>query len=77
MPLETGKSEAAHGTNVATEIKAGKSPAQANAIAYSVAGESKDAHPGSSVLAQTITAAEVNVKNRQYWQPRAKDCEND
>lgn len=71
MPLEQGKSEAAHSANVATEIRAGKSPAQANAIAYSVAGESKDADLGSSVLAQNITPAEVNAKNRQYWQQPA------
>ena len=71
MPLEQGKSEAAHSANVATEIKAGKSPAQANAIAYAVAGEGKDADPGGPTLAQTITAAEMNAKNRQYWQQPA------
>ncbi len=36
MPLVKGRSDAAHSANVATEIRAGKSPAQANAIAYAV-----------------------------------------
>ena len=77
MPLEKGSSEAAHSTNVATEVRAGKSPAQANAIAYSVGGEVKDADLGAPVVAQNITAAEMNAKNRQYWQQPAKPSKDD
>jgi len=38
MPLKHGKSDATVSQNIATEIRAGKSPGQAAAIAYSVAG---------------------------------------
>ena len=37
MPLLKGESEAARSANIATEIKAGKPPKQAEAIAYNVA----------------------------------------
>lgn len=36
MPLIKGRSDAARSENIATEIRAGKSPAQSAAIAYSV-----------------------------------------
>ena len=43
MPLERGPvGSAAFGRNIATEEKAGKPPKQAEAIAYSEAGEKKD-----------------------------------
>ncbi|MET3232278.1 UNVERIFIED_ORG: 8-oxo-dGTP pyrophosphatase MutT (NUDIX family) [Burkholderia sp. 1263] len=46
MPLEKGSSQEAISENIATEIRAGKDPKQAAAIAYSVAGESKaDSEP--------------------------------
>ena len=35
MPLKTGKSKAAFTSNIKTEIRAGKPPKQAVAIAYS------------------------------------------
>jgi len=41
MPLEYGSSREAISSNIATEIKAGKPPKQAEAIAYSVAGKSR------------------------------------
>ena len=41
MPLRKGKSKAAIGENIGIEEKNGKPPAQAVAIAYSEAGESK------------------------------------
>ena len=41
MPLQKGKSKKTIAKNIATEIKAGKKPSQAVAIAYSVAGKSK------------------------------------
>jgi hypothetical protein len=37
MPLESGSSRAAIGANIATEIRAGRDPKQAAAIAYSKA----------------------------------------
>jgi hypothetical protein len=42
MPLEKGKSKKSFKHNVETEIKAGKPPKQAVAIAYSVKNESFD-----------------------------------
>jgi hypothetical protein len=41
MPLKKGSSKADISSNIGTEIKAGKKPSQAAAIAYSVAGKSK------------------------------------
>lgn len=41
MPLIKSKSKKAIGKNIATEIKAGKPPKQAAAIAYSVQREAK------------------------------------
>ncbi len=48
MPLIEGRSDAARSENIATEMRAGKKPAQAQAIAYAVqrearAGDSKHA----------------------------------
>lgn len=41
MPLNKSKSKKAFKENIATEIKNGKKPSQAVAIAYSVQGEKK------------------------------------
>lgn len=41
MPLKKGSSKKIISKNIATEIKAGKPPKQAAAIAYSVAKKSK------------------------------------
>jgi len=47
MPLEKGSSQTTISKNIATEVKAGKDPKQAAAIAYSVAGKSRgDADDG-------------------------------
>lgn len=43
MPLEQSKSNEARSRNIATEIKAGKDPKQAAAIAYSVQRKASDA----------------------------------
>lgn len=42
MPLEKGSSQETISENIATEIRHGKSPEQAAAIAYSVAGKSRE-----------------------------------
>lgn len=42
MPLEKGSSQATISKNIATEIRAGKPPKQAEAIAYNVAGKSRN-----------------------------------
>jgi len=41
MPLKKGKSDKARSENIATEIRAGKKPKQAEAIAYSVQRKAK------------------------------------
>jgi hypothetical protein len=41
MPLKKGTSDKTRQTNIATEIKAGKKPAQAVAIGYAVQREAK------------------------------------
>jgi len=41
MPLAKGSSQKVISRNIATEIKAGKDPKQAAAIAYNVAGKSR------------------------------------
>lgn len=41
MPLVKGSSKKAISNNIATEIRAGKPPKQAQAIAFSEAGKSK------------------------------------
>jgi hypothetical protein len=41
MPLKRGRSKKTIGKNIATEVKAGKDPKVAAAIAYNTAGEYK------------------------------------
>jgi hypothetical protein len=41
MPLSKGKSKKALSKNIATEVKSGKDPKQAVAIAYSVQSKAK------------------------------------
>lgn len=41
MPLKKGRSKKAIQANIATEIRHGKKPAQAVAIAYSIAGKTR------------------------------------
>lgn len=58
MPLEKGKSEAVKSHNIAVEIKAGKKPAQAEAIAYHKAGE--DRASAYDRLPQVITVDQLS-----------------
>ena len=41
MPLKKGSSKKTISSNIAAEIRSGRKPSQAAAIAYSVAGKSK------------------------------------
>lgn len=63
MPLEKGSSKAAISKNIATEVRAGKPEKQAIAIAYSEAGESKDATlnwgGGAYILSPTVVGEVV------------------
>ena len=64
MPLETGKSEAAFGHNVATEVAAGKPQKQAVAIAYHQDGEDCQPYAAStSNLPQSFTTDDM----RKGW----------
>jgi mutator protein MutT len=60
MPLEHGSSREAISANIATEVRAGKDPKQAAAIAYSVAGEHK-ADSESMKASGTLIVADGNV----------------
>lgn len=48
MPLKEGSSQETISANIATEIRAGKKPDQAKAIAYSKAGKASDGPIGSA-----------------------------
>lgn len=66
MPLIQGKSDETRSQNIATEIRAGKDPKQAAAIAYSIQRESQDSSPVSA-LPETQSAAETASRNEKYW----------
>lgn len=51
MPLSHGKSDASRSKNIATEIRAGKPPAQAAAIAYSEQRKARESHAKGGVIA--------------------------
>lgn len=69
MPLKEGSSQPVISSNIAAEIEAGKDPKQAAAIAYSKAGDCNDTEVFAvSVLPETVTAAELNERNRQFWE---------
>lgn len=60
MPLEQGSSREVISHNIATEVRAGKDPKQAAAIAYSVAGESKaDSEPMQAAGALIVADGKV------------------
>ena len=61
MPLNQSKSEEAKSENIATEIKAGKDPKQAEAIAYSIQRHASDA--ASQVL------KEIELMNSRWRNP--------
>ena len=65
MPLEKGSSQETISKNIETEINAGKPPKQAQAIAYSEAGESrgKDAMSGFDAIAKATEIREARTKD--------------
>ena len=71
MPLETGSSNVVISHNIATEVKAGKSEAQAAAIAYNNAGRDADGviqpnQPASPFAPPTISQQQILENARQY-----------
>jgi len=65
MPLIQSSSEKALKENIATEIRHGKEPEQAVAIAHSVqrANDLLD-------LPTAITPAQINQNHRKYWEQK-------
>ena len=85
MPLAQGSSREDVSRNIATEIRAGKKPAQAAAIAYSVAGEKKTAKDEENVHGKFSEVARMHgheelasradaIRNREFGEG-AKDSE--
>lgn len=68
MPLEQSSSKEAFQHNIAAEIKAGKDPKQAAAIAYSVQRSNDGDEPSYQTVApESVTLAQLNEINRKYW----------
>lgn len=67
MPLEQSSSEEALSKNIETEIKAGKDPKQAAAIAYSVQRANDEESTVVTCVPESVTPATLNEQNRKYW----------
>jgi hypothetical protein len=65
MPLQEGSSREAISKNIATEIRAGKDPKQAAAIAYSAAGKSRSGDT-LTTLGQEARTREAFRNAQQY-----------
>jgi hypothetical protein len=75
MPLIQGSSEKALQENIATEIKAGKDPKQAAAIAYETQ-RANDYEPSVvSCTPEFVTLRSLNEENKKYWAHRGGDHE--
>lgn len=66
MPLVSGSSQKAINKNIRTEINAGKKPAQAAAIAYSVARKNKDEDLNTVPSNSTVSAVVPIESARNY-----------
>jgi len=66
MPLEQGKSEAAFGQNVKTEMAAGKPQKQAVAIAYSEQ-RAADERTGRVDCIGGMDAKALNAAHDKFW----------
>jgi len=78
MPLKEGSSEKVVGENIATEIRHGHDPKQAEAIAYSKArgdagtvmdknADETGDYSTKTVLPEGVSVADLNERNRKYW----------
>lgn len=67
MPLKEGTTAAVRGENIATELRAGKDPKQAEAIGYAAQRRAADAAMDSS-LPLTVSQAETVARNRKLWE---------
>jgi len=80
MPLKQGSSQETISENIATEIRSGKNPSQAAAIAYSVAGKDADEPAFGAPTVEPfeykqvgptgMTLADLQAKNEQYWEQK-------
>ncbi len=68
--LIEGHTDTERSDNIATEIRAGKPPKQAEAIAYSVQRHNNMDETGPSVVSIPGTLAGVNDKNRKFWEQK-------
>ena len=74
MPLATGSSRAVISRNIATEIRAGKKPAQAEAIAFSKArGDSVAARVDAMVAATDALVRRMDAAFNEADHPRDED----
>ena len=65
--IQSGSKEAVS-EYIATEIKAGKDPKQAAAIAYSTQRQNKDYEPMAlQVAPDGMTVQDINQANRKFW----------
>jgi hypothetical protein len=71
MPLIQGSSEKALQENITTEIKHGKDPKQAAAIAYETQRSNDEYEPSIvECVPEYVTLATINEENKKYWAHR-------
>lgn len=74
MPLEHAKEGTpGFGRNIATEIEAGKDPKQAEAIAYSMAGERRDTGAPPQAMLDSIRGLASEIRQRHDASSRRAD----
>ena len=67
MPLKQSSTQGALQRNIAAEITAGKAPAQAAAIGYSVQKANDYVPQAVAIGPESLSPAEINSINRKYW----------
>lgn len=73
MPLIESSSKEALQKNIETEIKAGKEPKQAAAIAYSVQRANDEYVPEAvCCVPESVTLSTLNEQNKKYWEQGEK-----